>query len=123
MVHLFCQSRRNTFSFVSHHDESSVFECLLIDVVTVQQGAVYRNIIRKRFYQTQQIAIFYLYSCDAAHCCLHHLWVVYIGSILTAIDMGDAKPVGNADDGTQVAWVLYAIKSQIQFIGVDAVIS
>ena len=115
--------RRNTFSFVSHHDESSVFERLLIDVVTVQQGSVYGNIIWKRFYQTQQIAIFYLYSCNAAHRSLHHLRVVYIGSILTAIDMGDAKPVGNADDGTQVAWVLYAIKSQIQFIGVDAVIS
>ena len=33
--------------------------------------------------------------------------------------MGDAKPVGNADDGAQVARVLYAIQGEAQFLGVD----
>ena len=37
--------------------------------------------------------------------------------------MGDAKPVGDADDGAQVAWVLYAVERQTQFAGINRVIS
>ncbi len=47
------------------------------------------------------------------------LRVIHIGSILTAIDVGDAKPVGYADDGAQVAWSVYAVERQTQFAGIN----
>lgn len=69
------------------------------------------------------ILVFYLHSCYAAHRSLNHLRIVYVGSILTAVDMGDAKPVGDADDGAQVARVLNAVERQTQFAGINRVIS
>ena len=49
-VHLLGKGRRNAFSFISHHDESPVFQLLLIDVVAIEQGAIYGYICRQRFY-------------------------------------------------------------------------
>jgi hypothetical protein len=41
---------------------------------------------------------------------LHHFGVPSIDSIFRTDDVGDAKPVGDADDGAQVARILDAIE-------------
>ena len=45
-VHLLGKGWRDAFSLVSHHDESPVFQLLLIDVVAIEQGAIYGYIFR-----------------------------------------------------------------------------
>ena len=53
-----------------------------------------------------------MYVRDASHRGLYHLGIVTVGSIFRTEDGLDAKPVGNADDGAQVARVLNAVEGQ-----------
>ena len=62
--------------------------------------------------QLQQVAIYNMYVCDTAHGGLNDFGVVDVGGVGRAIDGVDAKPVGNADDGSQVARVLNTIEGQ-----------
>jgi hypothetical protein len=43
---------------------------------------------------------------------LYHLRIPGIDSVFTADDVVYAKPVGYADDGAQVAWVLDAVEGK-----------
>ena len=53
-----------------------------------------------------------MYVRETAHRGLDHFGVVGICRVLTTVDGVNAKPVGNTDDGTQVAGILYTVESQ-----------
>ena len=46
-----------------------------------------------------------------SHRGLYHFGVIGIGGVFAAIDGVDAEPVGNADDGAEVAGILNAVES------------
>lgn len=113
MVHLFGESGGDALALISHHDETMVFQALLVDVVAIEERTIDGLLGREGGNQSEQVAIFHLHSGDASHRRLHHLRIIYVGSVLTAIDMFDAKPVCDTDDRTEVAWVLHAIESEM----------
>ena len=55
-----------------------------------------------------------MYVREASHGGLHHFGVVGIGGVLAAIDGVDAEPVGNADDGAEVAGILHTVESKCE---------
>ena len=57
-----------------------------------------------------------MYARNAPHRCLHHLRIVGVGRVEAAVDGANAKPVGNADDGTEIAGILHAVERQSQFV-------
>ena len=50
--------------------------------------------------------------CDASHRGLYDFGIVHVGSVGRAVDGVDAKPVGNADDGSHISGVLYAVDGE-----------
>ena len=58
-----------------------------------------------------------MYVRDTSHRGLYHLGAVGIGGVLATVDGVDAEPVGNADDGAEVARVLDTVEGQIEVSG------
>ena len=59
-----------------------------------------------------------VHAGDASHRGLHHLGVIHISRVKAAIDVGNAKPVGYADDGAEIPRVLDAVEHQGEVLGV-----
>ena len=105
---------RNAVALVAHDNQSMRREWLGVDVVTVEQGSVDGIVGWQGVNELLQIYIYNVHTRDTAHRGLHHLRIPCIGCIVAAEDGGDAKPVGYANDGTQVARVLYAVEGEEQ---------
>ncbi len=67
-----------------------------------------------------QITIVYPDAEDGAHRGLDDFRVVDFYRILRGEYRMDAEPVGDAQDGTQVAGVADAVKGEDEFVGLDA---
>ena len=99
-------------SLVAHHDDALLGEWLLIDILAVKERAIDGIIGRQRRKQLVKVAIKNMYARNAPHRGLDGLGVIGIGRIVAAIDGVDAKPVGNADDGSQVAGILHPVERE-----------
>ena len=107
----------NAVALVAHDNDAISGEGLFVDVLSVKQGAIDGTLAVSE--QLQQVAIYNMYVCDAAHGSLNDLGVIDVGSIGRAIDGVDAKPVGNADDGSYVAGVLNAVERERELLAVS----
>ena len=87
-------------------------ELLGVDVLAIEQGAINGEIRRQAIEQLEEISIYNVYARDAAHRGLNHLGIVSVDGIFGANDIGNAKPVGYADNGAEVAGVLDAIQEK-----------
>ena len=112
MVDLLSDSLRDAVSFVAHHNDAVGREWLLIDVIAIEQRAIDRVGGWKGLEEPDEVSIYYMYVRKTSHRCLNHFGTVGIGCVLAAIDGIYAEPVGDADDGSKVAWILYAVESQ-----------
>ena len=90
-------SGRDAVALVAHNDDALAGELLMVDVLAVEQGAVDGAVVLAQ--QRLEVGIDDVDVCQRAHRGLHHLGVVAVGSVLGTVDGGDAKPVGNADNG------------------------
>ena len=102
----------NAVALVAHDDEGRGGEWLGVDVVAVEEGAIDGEVAWQRIEQGGEVIIIYVYARDAAHRGLYHLGVPGVGSVGAADEGGDAEPVGDADDGAEVAGVLYAVEGE-----------
>ena len=55
-----------------------------------------------------------LYMSYAAHCGLDSFGVVDVGGMEGAVDVFDAEPVGQSDNGPQIAGILYIVQCQTE---------
>ena len=87
----------DAIALVAHNDDSFARELLLVDVLTVEQGAVDGAVggLEQRF----KVDIYNMYMRKGTHRGLHHLGVVAVSRVLRTVDGLDVKPVSNADDG------------------------
>ena len=100
----------DAIALVAHDDEPLFCELLGVDVIAIEQGAVDGIVGGQRVEEGGKISIYNVHARNAAHRGLYHFGVPSIDSIFGTDDVGDAKPVGNADDGAQVARILDAIE-------------
>ena len=107
----------NAVALVAHNDDAISGEWLFVDVLSVEHGAIDGTLAVSE--QLQQVAIYNMYVCDAAHGSLNDLGVIDVGGVGRAIDGVDAKPVGNADDGSYVAGVLNAVERERELLAVS----
>ena len=105
---------RDAVALVAHHDETVRRERFGVDVVAVEQGAIDGKIVWQRVDERREVLIDDFHAGEASHRRLHHLRGVGIGGVGTAENGLDAEPVGNADDGAEVARVLDAVESERQ---------
>ena len=102
----------NAIALVAHDDDALLRQGLLIDVVAIEQGAIDGIGWGKGVEKLQEVTVYNMYVRKASHRGLYHLGVVGVGRVFAAIDGVDAEPVGNADDGAEVAGVLDAIERE-----------
>jgi hypothetical protein len=112
MVHSGAYFRRDAIAFVAHDDKPVRGEGLGVDVLSVEQGAIDGEAFWQGVDELYQISINNVHARNAAHRGLYHLRIPGIDSVFTADDVVYAKPVGYADDGAQVAWVLDAVEGK-----------
>ena len=106
----------DAITLVAHDDQSLGGELLGVDVVAVEEGTIDRKIGWQGVEECGQISIYNVHTRDAAHRGLYDLGVPGVDGILAADDGGDAEPVGDADDGSEVAGILHAVEGEDQFI-------
>ena len=104
----------DTISFISHNDQATWRELFFVDVLTIQEGAIDGIGIWQTVEQICQWGVDDIDASQTAHRGLYNLGVPGIGSILATDKCADAKPVGDADDGSQIAWVLNTIERKRQ---------
>ena len=108
---------RDAVALVAHHDDAVGGQLLGVDILTVEQGTIDGHL--GLFYQCFQIGIDHVDAGNTAHRGLDHLGVPHVGSVFGTEDGLDAKPVGQTDDGAQIARVLHTIEGQIQGLAVQ----
>ena len=100
----------NAVALVAHNDDAVSRKWLFVDILSVEQGAIDGTLAVGE--QLQQVAIYNMYVCETPHSSLNDLGVIDVSSVGRAIDGVDAKPVGNADDGSYVAGILNAVERE-----------
>ena len=111
-IHSLAHSIGDAIALIAHDDESMRRELLGVDVLAIEQGAINGEIRRQAIEQLEEISIYNVYARDAAHRGRNHLGIVSVDGIFGANDIGNAKPVGYADNGAEVAGVLDAIQEK-----------
>ena len=102
--------RRDTITLIAHHNDTVFRQWLLVDVLSVKQGAIDGNISLAE--QRNKVAIGDADMCQTAHGGLYHFRIIDVSSIGRAEDMRNAKPVSNTDNGAYVARILNAVESE-----------
>lgn len=106
-----------TVAFVAHDDDAVGRQRFLIYITSLEEGAVDGNSWRGGAYGGKVVGEVDVVDVDAgygSHRGLYGLGTEGIGGADGAEYVTDAKPVGNADDGAQVAWVLYIIEGEAE---------
>ena len=104
----------DAIALVAHDDKSVRGELLGVDVFAIEEGAVDGIIIWQLAEQLIGLDIDNMYSSYAAHGGLNNLGVPCVDSARRAVDGIDAKPIGNTDDGAEIARVLDVVKKERQ---------
>ena len=107
----------DAFPLVTHHNDAIMTERLLIDIRSVEEGAIDGEVLGQMTEQLYQIGIDYLHPGNASHGGLYHLGVIGISSVQTTEDGGNAEPVGYADNRAEITRILYIIKRKKQLVG------
>ena len=100
----------DTVAFVAHHNESVAAKLLGVDVLAIEECAVDGVIRGQSIEQLIGLDIDYMYAGDAAHGGLNDLGIPGVDGAGAAEDGVDAEPIGDADDGAQVAGVLDVVE-------------
>ena len=103
---------RDAIAFVAHDDDALGRERLTVDVLAVEQGAVDRVGRRQGVQEIGEARVVNIHMGDTPHRGLHDLGIVGVGAVFATVDGVDAEPVGNADDGAEVAGILHAVEHQ-----------
>ena len=101
-------------ALIAYHQEGiRGLEGHRIEAFAVEEGAIHlAAFAASLFKEGLQRAILHRGAEDAAHGGLHHLGVEAGDGVGRADDTPQAKPVGSADDGAQVAGILQAVEHQ-----------
>ena len=102
----------NAITLIAHHNDAVLGKGLLVDVVTIEQGSVDGEVLWQLVEKLDQVSINNMYVRKASHRGLYYFGIVSIGRIFAAINGVNAKPVGYADNGAEVAGILNAVESQ-----------
>lgn len=114
MAHQGCCLFSYSLSFVSHDDNAMGREFLLIDVLSVEEGPIDGSRSLTEFFS--QFAIVDADASESTHSGLCGLGIVDVGGVRRTEDVTNAKPIGQPNDGTQIARVLYTIECQSEFL-------
>ena len=93
-------------------------EGFLIDIFSLEEGAVDGGGGTAGAQGAEvvgEIGVVDTHACYGSHRGLHGLGTVGIDGAGGADDVLDAEPVGNADDGAQVAGVLHVVEGEAEF--------
>ena len=82
MGYLFPDFRGDAVALIAHDDETVSAQRLLVDVLTIEKGAIDRCAFGKTVYQGSQIGIDDVHSGDAAHRGLYDLRIIHVGGSL-----------------------------------------
>ena len=101
-----------TTTLVAHNDNTTVFYVGGVDILASKKGAVDRHSFSFSRAKKVDKVIYIVYTDtkNSAHSSLHDLWIIAIGTLLRAYYILYAKPIGKADDSTEISRVLHAIE-------------
>ena len=99
-------------ALVAHHEKAFLREWGLVEARTIEQRAIDGSALGKMVDENGKVGGDDGDACNASHSGLHHFGAVGIGSVAAAEYRFDAKPVGDADDGSHIAWILHTIESE-----------
>ena len=106
--------RRDAIALVAHDDNSTILKRFPVEVVTIKEGTINRDVGRQMTKHLRQIDVVNLHMSNAAHRSLHGLWIVDVGTATRTEDVLNTEPVCQTDDSAKVARVLHVIESEAE---------
>src|SRR5690606_31493261 len=111
VIHLFDDGRADTVSFIAHNNQSGIAEVSLVDRGAFKQRAEGGQLSLP--YKFPQLGIVHLHACQRTHRGLYHLRVKCVYRADRTNDMLYTKPLRRADNGAEIARVLYIIQQKV----------